>query len=469
MTLCNTLCDERLRAAEVIMNASTKDRLKIVFIGGGSVNWAPTIVRDLLLTPSLSGAEFVLLDTNPKAAALTEAFLSKLARELGVNATFRATERVEDLAGAGYIIITISTGGLDAMAHDLAIPEKYGIFHTVGDTSGPGGWARLVRNFNVFEGLARDINRYAPGALVLNYTNPMTGLTDVLARLCEGPVVGLCHGLFENLDLIQKLYGLENESEISISYGGLNHFFWADKVRAGSTDVLPDLSKRLQDASFTDILRGLHEGDAMGFTSNREVATELFHLTGLMPYLGDRHTCEFFSPYITSRENLDKYKLVRTTIQERRDGLEKQRAKVEEMVKGDIGPQFHKRSRETAADIIDAHFGGRVFIDVGNVPNIGQIANLPAGLVVETAVRVDTGGFTPLAFGALPPVVHAMIEPYAHVFPLTVDACFARDRRLALQALRLDPVCAHLPMARLNEMSEELLNAHAAFNPLWSS
>ena len=66
------------------------------------------------------------------------------------------------------------------MAHDLAIPEKYGIFHTVGDTSGPGGWARLMRNFSVFKKLAEDINRHAPGAMVLNYSNPMTTLTQIL-------------------------------------------------------------------------------------------------------------------------------------------------------------------------------------------------------------------------------------------------------------------------------------------------
>jgi alpha-galactosidase len=439
-----------------------ENRLKIVVVGGGSVAWTPNIVRDILLTPALCDSHFVLLDTDTRASDLTSTFLKKLANELGANATFTSTNRRTAIQDAQYIIITISTGGLDAMAHDLTIPERFGIFHTVGDTSGPGGWARLIRNFDVFVSLAKDINRYARGAVVLNYTNPMSTLTDVLARLCRGPVVGLCHGLFENLALLRKLYECKGESELSVQYGGLNHFFWITEARAGRTDILADLTRRLQKHSFTDLLRFVHR-DAMGFTSNRELATELFRLTGVMPYLGDRHTCEFFNAYITNPATMRKYKLVRTTIAERRAQREASRKYLMKMIRGSIEPGYRKRTRETAADIIEAHSQGKVFIDVGNVPNRGQISNLPAGLVVETAVRVDRNGFTPLAFGALPRLVQGFIEPYAHVFPMVVDACFRKDKKLALQALRLDPVCAHLNGRQVVDLGERLLGAHRKF------
>src|SRR5689334_22591500 len=245
-----------------------KSRLKIVMVGGGSVAWTPGVVRDMLHTPALSDAEFVLLDIDRRASDLTKAFLEQLAKRFGVNATFTSTNKPEAMRGAGYVVITISTGGFDAMAHDLAIPEKFGIYHTVGDTSGPGGWARLVRNFDVFVKLAGDINRYCPGAVVLNYTNPMTALTDVLARLCKGSVVGLCHGLFENLGLIKKLYKLKGEDEIAVQYGGINHFFWVTQAKAGGRDVLADLTRRLKRESMTDVIRsanGEAERDAMGF------------------------------------------------------------------------------------------------------------------------------------------------------------------------------------------------------------
>lgn len=437
-------------------------QLKIVLVGGGSVAWTHNIVRDMLLTPSLAGSHFVLLDIDTRASDLTKAFLEKLARELGAGATFTSTNRPEAMRGAQYIVITISTGGLDAMAHDLAIPEKFGIFHTVGDTSGPGGWARLIRNFDVFVSLSKNINRHAPGAMVLNYTNPMTTLTDVLARLCQGPVIGLCHGLFENLALLKKLYGCRDESELAVQYGGINHFFWITGARARGKDIIADLTRRLRKQSFTDLLRFAHR-DEMGFTSNREVATELFHLSGVMPYLGDRHTCEFFNAYITNPATMRKYKIIRTTVAERKSQRKAAGRRLVNLLKAGIDPSYRTRTRETAADIVDAHSQGKVFIDVGNVPNRGQIANLPKGLVVETAVRVDRNGFTPLAVGELPRVPQAFIEPYAHVFPMVVDACFTGNKRMALQALRLDPVCAHLTGAQVNDLGERLLGAHRKF------
>jgi alpha-galactosidase/6-phospho-beta-glucosidase family protein len=439
------------------------NRKKVVLVGGGSNAWAPNLVKDMLLTEPLGDAEFVLYDTNLAASDLVKAWLENLNRGLRQPCIFRSTNRrAKALDGADYVLITISTGGLDAMAHDLAIPEEFGIYHTVGDTSGPGGWARLLRNFPVFKDLAEAINRYAGAAMVLNYTNPMTTLTAVLSRLCQGPVVGLCHGLFENLDFLKRTYHLANEDDVSVSYAGLNHFFWITQARTRDTDIIADLRQRLTRQSFTDLLRE-SSPDPMGFRSNRELATELFRTTGVLPYLGDRHTCEFFPCYITSKANLKKYRLVRTSIAERREGFAARQAELLKAVQAPMPTAGLTRSRETAADIIAAHVQGKPFIDVGNLPNRGQVANLPLGTVVETAVRVDRNGFSPIAFGPLPEPVRSFVEPYARVFDLAVEACFRGDRALALQALQLDPVCAHLNPHQARNLGERLLAAHASF------
>jgi alpha-galactosidase len=441
-------------------------RLKIVIVGGGSNAWAPQLIRDIIITPSLTGrCDFVLLDVIKSRAELVQAFARKLAGELGVKARFTATDRqAAALRGADYIIIAISTGGLDAMKHDLAIPEKFGVFHTVGDTVGPGGWARAIRNFQIFHDLGRDIARLAPQAVVLNYTNPMTCLTDVLCRVCDNPVVGLCHGLFENLQFIKSYYQLESEDQISVQYAGVNHFFWITHCFAGKVDVLADLKRKLGDkGSLSTLLKQVYE-DPMGHRSDRELATELFRQTGVLPYLGDRHTCECFSSYITNRQTMKKYKLVRTSIQERKEKFQQRGRELQQHVRDDRLPDFYrKRGRETAADIINAHAHGQAFIDVGNVPNLGQIANLPRGLVVETAVRVDRNGFTPLTFGNLPPQVLGLVQPFGLVFPMTIDACFRGDLKLAVQALRLDPLCLHLTFAQVQTMAQRLLSAHRRF------
>lgn len=452
-------------------------RRKIVIVGGGSNAWTPNIVKDMLLTEALSESEFVLYDINRKTADLNRDFLVALNTEHlhARAAVISTTDRVKAFRGADYFIITISTGGLNAMAHDLAIPEKYGIYHTVGDTSGPGGWARLLRNFEVFRNLALDINRYAPGAMVLNYTNPMTTLTDVLCRLCEGPVVGLCHGLFENLAFLKKIYKLQSEAELAVNYAGVNHFFWITAAKVGNRDVLADLRRRIEKQSLTQVLRG-SIADPMGFHSHYELATELFKTTGFMPYLGDRHTSEFLPGYITSRPNMKKYRIIRTYIHERRRGFHHREKRLQDMLRRlrrgsskdsawmkDEMKGYLERSRETAADIITAHSAGREFIDVGNLPNIGQVANLPLGAVLETAMRVDRNGFTPLTFGPLPEPINGLVAPWPVVFGMTVDACFRRDREMALQALRLDPVCAHLNPAQVRAMGERLMRAHTAF------
>ncbi len=436
---------------------------KIVIVGGGSINWTPPLVKDMMLTDRISEAEFVLFDINKKAADLTQAFLEKVARKLQVNCVIKSTDRrATAFKAADYFIIAISVGGLTSMAADLSIPEKYGIYHTVGDTSGPGGWARTLRHFKVFYDLAQAIQRYAPGAVVLNYTNPMSTLTHVLAQIYDGPVVGLCHGLFENIEFIKDFYALDSEDQISLRYGGLNHFFWTTRARVGQVDVLADLQRRLQRKSLSELLP-VSQQDPMGFSSGRDVADELFRMTGVMPYLGDRHTCEFFPWYITDRDTMKKYRIKRTSIATRKRNFQKGLVNLKKMIKGKIGKSYLQRSRETAADIIAAHALGKVFIDVGNLPNSGQIGNLPTGTTVETAMRVDRNGFSPIVFGDLPDSVLAWVDPWARVYDLTVKACFHQSKAMALQALRLDPLCAHLDTPRVHQMGERLLHAHRRY------
>jgi len=430
-----------------------------------STAWAPSLVRDMLMSEPLRQAEVVLYDIDGNAAQLVAEVTARVQEALGTKARVVATDNMaKAFRKADYFIVTIAAGGFTAMAHDIAIPEDYGIYHTVGDTSGSGGWARTLRNFDTFAGLGRAINRYAPGAVVLNYSNPMTTLTRILSSVCEGPVLGLCHGLFENLHFLQKVYGIENDSEISVRYAGLNHFFWITQIRTPSKDLMPDLRRRLASGGFTEMKRQA-EADPMGFKSWRELATELWRLTGVMPYLGDRHTCEFFPGYITSKPNMRKYKLVRTSVAERREGMRQRKRMLKGFAAKGVPETFMQRSRETAADIIAAHHTGRPFIDVGNLPNIGQVAGLPSGTVVETAVCVDGNGFSPIAFGPLPPAIQGLVEPCARVFNLTVDACFACDGKLALQALRLDPVCSHLNNREVEEMGRRLIRAHRRFIP----
>jgi alpha-galactosidase len=366
------------------------------------------------------------------------------------------------LTEADFVIITISTGGLEAMAHDLAIPEKYGIYQTVGDTVGPGGWSRTLRNVPVFVHLGEQLARYAPHAVVLNYTNPMASLTATLIEVSGLRTVGLCHGLFENYAALEALFGVE-EQELSLNFGGLNHFFWVLDFAVRGEPGYPLLEERLGQRSLE---AALHDGtvDEHGFHSHQTLASELYEQYGYLPYIADRHTSEFLSGYLNSTpEALERYNLKRTTIEERERMRQEARQRALELASGEREPS--SRSRETAVDIIIAVSQHEPFVDVVNLPNEGQIDNVPRGVVVETLGLVDGLGFRPISVGALPPVIERLIAPHCTVLELTLDAALCGDEEMALQALTLDPLCSHLSPAEARAMGRELMQATKKWLP----
>jgi alpha-galactosidase len=402
-----------------------------------------------------------LHDISPTNAERIGSFARKLASQLEVGACI-VTETDPDRAmtGADFVIITISTGGLDAMAHDLAIPEEYGIYHTVGDTMGPGGWARTLRNTPIFVDLAERVNRLAPRAVILNYTNPMAQLTKVLCLRTQRPVVGLCHGLFENLRVLQKMFGLDSEDDVQCTYAGVNHFFWMTSLSFAGQDGYPALRKRLRKQSLPELRAEMDPDKVASY-----VADELYRFTGVLPYMADRHTSEFFGPYITSEKNLERYRLRRTTVQERKESMRKREDQVEKLTVEGIPPSYGKRSRETAADIINALVTGRSFIDVGNVPNVGQVPNLPLGSVLETPVLIRSTGFHPIAVGGLPEPICTWVSRVAVAQDLMVESAMEADLDKAFAALALDPVVSHLNLHDVKSLGRKLLRAHSEYLP----
>lgn len=437
-------------------------RCKILFVGGGSTA-AIDIAKDVMMTESVKDSQIVLYDLNKKSCDFNKVFLDRLAREIGCGSEVVSADEVPAaFKDADYTVITISTGGLAAMGLDLSIPEEYGIYHSVGDTAGPAGWARSIRNYGTFVDLAQKINKYCPNTFILNYTNPLAFLTDVLGGLCKGHVIGLCRGILENIHALKGIYKITDESGLNLKYAGLNHFFWITHAWYKNIDIIEDLKKKLRKKTLSELLP-TDNGDPMNFKEGRRLCDELIRMTGVMPYIGDRHICEFFPDYITSKANLRKYNLQRTSIKQRLKWQAMKIAKIEKMLKTGIPKQYIQRSGETAADVINAHLTGRRFVDVGNVPNIGQISNLPLGTVVETACAIDKNGVSPLCFGDLPEMIAEFCRAHSAVTAMILEGCITKDKAALLQALRLDPVCSQLTWPQVCQMGEKLLKAHKKF------
>ena len=123
------------------------------------------------------------------------------------------------------------------------------------------------------------------------------------------------------------------------------------------------------------------------------------------------------------------------------------------------------RSRETAMDIIKAFVTNTPFVDVVNLPNIGQIDNLPRGAVVETLGLVDSSGFSPIGIGSMPEPLRTLLEIHCQMQKMTLEAALSGNKELALKALMLDPLCSKLAPSDIRKMGLDLMEATGDYLP----
>lgn len=448
--------------------------VKITFIGGGSYQWGVALVRDMLVTKGLDGSELVLMDINPAGAE--DVRKASMAVQAKTKTRWRITassDRRASLKNADFVILCISTGALDSMAHDLEIPWKYGIFQTVGDTVGPGGLNRALRNIPVFTGIMEDVNAICPNAWVMNLTNPMTTLTDaVLRSSASGRAVGLCHEISGGRSFISYLLGIKpDEPSFKVCSAGINHCIWMLGASCCGENLIPKIKAAVadKDLAWSGAKRLLKEIDFENFWKCTAVKRELMRMTGVLPLAGDRHTVEFFGHFTNDPKLVADYWGTRfTTITDRREKwLPRMKKKTLDTASGKEKIEL-RCSHEPVAPIIDAITNGRTYhLEAGNLHNIGQISNLPTGAVVETPCIVSSDGIRPAAMGEMPSAVAAILSGHCHRQQMIVDAAMNADRDLALAALISDPMVRDASTApqMLSEMMEATVQWLPQFYP----
>ncbi len=445
---------------------------KITIIGGGSYTWGPTFLRDIFATPELRGATIVLHDILADRLDLVFALGQKMLADFGLDFQLEKTLSLEQaLRGADFVILTITTGRLEAMRPDLEIPARYGIFQAVGDTTGPGGLARALRNIPVVVEIARKLDEFCPDALFLNYTNPMTVLTRAIgmSRSMPNRTVGLCHeyiGVRENL---ATLFGTRPE-KIQARVAGVNHLIWITDLYADGRrvwDALPELTAK--------ILRGeivVDAEDTSVFADHARVKSTLFQLYGALPAAGDRHIAEFFPHFITESSAWGVDFGLRLTSIEDRQGLEMfAKMMIESVLRGetDLHDFMEDVSSEAANKIIRAVTCGETYVGIMNLPNTGQVGNLPREAVVETFGIIDQTGVSAASYGDVPAGVQNILEHHIRQQEMTIDAALNGSRALALQVLLNDPLSSRLGISQARQMLDELLEANKTYLPRFFS
>jgi alpha-galactosidase len=433
---------------------------RICFVGGGSYNWMPKLLGDLALTPDLYGS-VVLHDVNPVALDHIQRYGRKVFERTGTRFTLETTTELDrGLDGAEFVVVTITTGGLPTMAIDLDIPEKYGIYQSVGDTVGPGGLSRALRNVPVMVGIAQAMERRCPDAWMLNLTNPLTVLTRVVTMTTRIKAMGLCHELFGVRGGLIRMFGGSPE-DFEMRVAGVNHLIW-----------LLDMTIRGQDGlqmvrDFVSAGRSVPLPPAGGdwhepFVDRWKLKLTLFDLYDALPAAGDRHLAEFFPYFLTdaTHQGAD-YGVQLTRIAHREKQVASHRAEVQSAIAGDLPPPT--RSPEATADIVSAVANGHSTRTIVNLPNTGQIDDLPRGAVVETLAEITSAGAQPLTVGPLPRGVLSTLEPHVVNQEMIARAALEGDRHLALQAMANDPLVHDLHKAQ--SILEELLIAHEPYLP----
>jgi len=452
---------------------------RITIIGGGSYQWTPKLLVDVVNAPFLAEAEIVLHDIDPAPLPRMVALAQHLAgiRDVAVSAS-ATTDRRAALTGADFVVVNISTGGFASMRHDLEIPERHGVRQSVGDTVGPGGLMRALRNIPVFLDIAHDIEAMCPDAWLLNLTNPMTTICRALTRETPVKTIGLCHEITITHYLLSLLLDV-NFVDLTVTVGGVNHLPFITSLDVAGADgfellrtLLDDFDRRGDEPLATPVPDGLEytkrsaglDWTKRDLLENWRLKLELFARFGVLPGAGDRHLAEFFPNFLTEEAGWGtRWGFGLTSIEDRERDQGNFVTELDAMLASTVVESMP--SGEMVVPVIQCLMFDRPGRFPLNVPNEGQVADLPLGTVVESMCVVDGAGVHGRDEVLLPTPMAESLRRVVASQELTVEAGVTGDRDTAFAAMLLDPLASRLDYEEIAVMTDEMLAATATWLP----
>ena len=432
---------------------------KIAFIGAGSLGFTRGLVRDMLTFPLLKDATLALMDINAERLEFAQKAVQRIIDLGNYPAKIEATlDRTAALKGVDAVLCTILAGDIEVWRHDIEIPKKYGVDTNIGDTRGPSGIFRALRTIPVMLSIVKDMERYCPDAVLLNYTNPMAMLCRAMQRESVIRLTGLCHSVQGTAMMLADWIGAPFD-EITYTCAGINHQAWYLKYAWNGKDAYSLIREAVKKPEIY----------------NEEIVrNEMFLHLDYYVTESSGHNSEYNWWFRKRPDLIEKYCLHGTgwnpgeyayILKEYQNAKDTWKDEAHKWFAQET-PISLERGHEYAAYIINALQGGEIFAFNGNVPNTGLITNLPEGACVEVPVYVDKAGFHPVYMGALPPQCVALNHVSVMVEEMAVEAALTGNPRLVFQAIAYDPLTAAvLSLAEIKQMVNAMFRQNRDYLP----
>ncbi len=457
-----------------------KRNIKIAYIGGGSKQWARVFMSDLALTSDLSG-EIALYDIDLDAAYRNAAIGQQINQNPKTKSLFayHVYKRLEDaLENADFVLISILPGTFAEMRSDVHEPEKFGIWQPVGDTVGPGGILRAMRTVPLFEGFAKAIKATCPQAWVINLTNPMSicmkTLYDVFPEI---KAFGCCHEVFHTQDLLccalKEIKGIHaSRKDIYTDACGINHFTWITEAKYQNIDLLallPEFIERFYEEGYYEKPGQRFAFKDDPFAYGNKVKLNLYQRFGALAAAGDRHLAEFVSNqwYTQNPETVKQWAFNLTTVDFRE---ERQKERIEESIEMAEGRKTFvlKHSGEEAVELMKALLGFGTMVSNVNLPNQGQMPQMPLGAIVETNCVFSNDQVKPVLSNPLPKGALNLVLQNSTNIELAYEGIKERNLQKIYNAFENQPLCAHLSMNDTQELFKRMcLNTRQYLDPFF--
>ncbi|MGO2369669.1 MAG: 6-phospho-beta-glucosidase [Serratia sp. (in: enterobacteria)] len=429
--------------------------LKIAVIGGGS-SYTPELVDGLIQRiEELPVTELALVDVEPGRekveiiAALTQRMLARHGLEqVKVSVHFELDDAIR---GASFVLTQFRVGQLPARAADERLGLKYDLIGQ--ETTGVGGFAKALRTIPVMLDIARRVEKLAPDAWIINFTNPAGIVTEAVSRYTKAKIIGLCNVPISMHHMIANMLKAPY-SEVQLQFAGLNHMVWVHQVTQNGLDVTDQ------------VINMLCDGAALTMNNIKEEPwqPDFLRAVGAIP-------CPYHRYFYQTKEMLAEEIAAAAERGTRAEQVMKVEKELFELYADphlDSKPEqlsFRGGSyySEVALELIRAIHNNLGTQLVVNTANRGAIRGLPDDAVIETNCIVDAQGAHPLTFGTLPDAMHALTQQVKAYERLTIDAAVHGCQRSALLALVTNPLVGNANVAQ--PLLDEVLAVNAPYLP----